>query len=104
MNVIQKQPILTGVSFTLVDCVGWMEGLAAALDCYNWVFREQFIIPSEVFQCKYSQHTCHIYTHTYIHHAQHTHMHTYTHICISCTTCIMTVYWMCTGAQKRCCF
>lgn len=49
---IQRQPVLSGQTFSLIESVAWLEGLLAALDCYNWVLREQLIAPSEVLQCK----------------------------------------------------
>ena len=49
---IQRQPVLSGGTFSLSESVAWLEGLLAALECYNWVLREQLIAPSEVLQCK----------------------------------------------------
>ena len=48
-GVIQR-PVLVGPVFSLSETVSWLEELAAALDCYNWVFQEQLMSPSEVFQ------------------------------------------------------
>ena len=54
---IQRQPVLSGGTFSLSESVAWLEGLLAALDCYNWVLREQLIAPSEVLHCKWSYQT-----------------------------------------------
>ena len=56
-GVIQKQPCLAGLTFSLSETITWFEGLVAALDCYTWVLGEQLIAPSEVFQCRL-MHTC----------------------------------------------
>ena len=49
---IQKVPILKGVAFSRAEAVGWLESVTAALDCYNWVFKEQLFSPSELFEGK----------------------------------------------------
>ena len=49
---IQKAPILKGVTFSRAEAVGWLESVTAALDCYNWVFKEQLFSPSELFDGK----------------------------------------------------
>ena len=49
---IQKVPILKGVAFSRAEAVGWLESVTAALDCYNWVFKEQLFSPSELFDGK----------------------------------------------------
>ncbi len=49
---IQKVPILKGVTFSRAEAVGWLESVAAALDCYNWVFKDQLFSPSELFEGK----------------------------------------------------
>lgn len=46
---IQGQPKLRGKVFSLSETCVWLECLLAALDCYNWVFEEQLVAPSEVF-------------------------------------------------------
>ena len=50
--MIQKQPRLAGLTFSLSETITWFEGLVAALDCYTWVLGEQLIAPSEVFHCR----------------------------------------------------
>jgi hypothetical protein len=40
------------VTFSRAEAVGWLESVAAALDCYNWVFKEQLFSPSELFEGK----------------------------------------------------
>ena len=49
---IQKAPILKGATFSRAEAVGWLESVTAALDCYNWVFKEQLFSPSELFDGK----------------------------------------------------
>lgn len=49
-GVIQKQPVLSGTTFSLTETVLWFEGLMAALDCYNWVLGDQLMSPSELFK------------------------------------------------------
>ena len=49
---LQSRPTLTGKLFSLTDTCVWLELLEAALDCYNWVFEEQLLSPSEVFLCE----------------------------------------------------
>ena len=55
---IQKVPILKGIAFSRAEAVGWLESVTAALDCYNWVFKEQLFSPSELFDGKIN-HTTH---------------------------------------------
>jgi len=51
---IQRQPELSGGTFSLSETVAWFESLLAALDCYNWMLREQLIAPSEVLQSEWA--------------------------------------------------
>ena len=46
---LQSRPTLEGKVFSLTDTCAWLELLHAALDCYNWVFNQQLLSPSEVF-------------------------------------------------------
>ena len=50
---LQSRPTLAGKVFSLTDTCLWLELLLAALDCYNWVFGEQLLSPSEVFLCEW---------------------------------------------------
>ena len=50
---IQKIPVLKGTLFSRTEAVGWIECVTAALDCYNWVLKEQLFSPSELFDGKY---------------------------------------------------
>ena len=49
---LQSRPTLAGKIFSLTDTCAWLELLHAALDCYNWVFDQQLLSPSEVFLCE----------------------------------------------------
>lgn len=47
---IQQRPRLVGDgSSSLTEAIAWLEGLQAALDCYNWVLVEQYVSLSELF-------------------------------------------------------
>ena len=48
-HTIQKHPTLKGAMFSRAEAIGWLESVTAALDCYNWVFRDQLFSPSELF-------------------------------------------------------
>jgi DNA-dependent protein kinase catalytic subunit len=49
---LQSRPTLEGKVFSLTDTCAWLDLLHAALDCYNWVFNQQLLSPSEVFPVK----------------------------------------------------
>ena len=48
-HTIQKCPTLKGAMFSRAEAIGWLESVTAALDCYNWVLRDQLFSPSELF-------------------------------------------------------
>ena len=46
---IHRRPVLSGPSFSLPDAVSWLEGVLAAVDCYNWVLGEELLSPNDLF-------------------------------------------------------
>ncbi len=46
---ILKSPVLQGASFSLGECVLWLESVMAAVDCYIWVFDDHLLTPQELF-------------------------------------------------------
>ena len=67
--MIRNRPELSGTVFSLSEAVSWFEGAMAALDCYSWVLKEQFLSPSELFgrECTHTHTHTHTYIRTYIH-------------------------------------